>query len=129
MSERFFYPWLIRNKIEVYEYRKKIVHGKIATYDRHWVTVGSYNFNDLSAYASIELNLDIHNPEFSQRVDEVLEQIILHDCDQITAENLHQNTNIWNRIVYRLAYALFRTIFFLFTFYFKQEKKRNNVLN
>jgi len=124
LAERFFYPWLLRRKIEIYEYRKKVVHGKIATYDGHWVTVGSYNFNDLSAYASIELNLDVHNQTFSSQVDQTLEEIIKRDCDQITEEALTRKTNLWDQLVYRLAYALVRLIFFLFTFYFRQEKKR-----
>jgi len=124
LAERFFYPWLLNQGIEVYEYRKKVVHGKIATYDGHWVTIGSYNINNISAYASIELNLDIHNKPFAHEVDLALEEIIKHDCDSITKETFQHKTGLWSRMVHRLSYILFRFIFFLFTFYFKQEKTR-----
>jgi cardiolipin synthase len=85
-AERFFYPWLLRRNIEIYEYRSKILHGKIACSDGTFVTVGSYNINDLSAYASIELNLDIRHQQFAAEVESSLERIIREDCDQITEE-------------------------------------------
>jgi len=61
-AERYMYRWLLRNKVEIYEYQKTVLHGKIAVCDDQWMTVGSYNVNNLSAYASIELNLDVDNP-------------------------------------------------------------------
>lgn len=121
-AERFFYPWLLRRNIEIYEYRKKVLHGKIATYDGQWVTVGSYNFNNISAYASLELNLDVHSKPFAHRVDNVLEEIILRDCDPVTTESITKKTNLFDTFVYRLSYESVRFIFFIFTFYFKREK-------
>jgi cardiolipin synthase A/B len=121
-AERFFYPWLLRRNIEIYEYRKKVLHGKLATYDGQWVTVGSYNFNNISAYASLELNLDIHNQSFARQVNNTLEEIILRDCDQVTAESFTRKTNLFDTLVYRLSYESVRFIFFIFTFYFKREK-------
>jgi hypothetical protein len=32
------------------------------------MTIGSYNINDISAYASIELNMDVKNPFFANNV-------------------------------------------------------------
>jgi cardiolipin synthase A/B len=121
-AERFFYPWLLRRNIEIYEYRKKVLHGKIATYDGLWVTVGSYNFNNISAYASLELNLDIHNQFFAKQVDQSLEEIILRDCDPITKESFEKSTNLFDTLRFRLAYESMRLTFFLFTFYFRREK-------
>jgi cardiolipin synthase len=123
-AERFFYPWLLRLNIEIYEYRNKVLHGKIATYDGHWVTVGSYNVNDLSAYASIELNLDIHDQGFSKSVDEALNRIITLDCDRITEETLSRSTHIWNTAFYRIAYSLIRFFLFIFTIHFGNERAR-----
>jgi len=121
-AERFFYPWLLRRNIEVYEYRKRIVHGKMATYDAQWVTVGSYNFNTISAYASLELNLDVHNIQFAQQVDRIFNDIIQYDCDPITQVSYRKETSLWDTFRYRVAYETVRFIFFVFTFYFKREK-------
>jgi cardiolipin synthase len=123
-AERFFYPWLLRRNIEIFEYRQKVLHAKLATYDGHWVTIGSYNVNDLSAYASIELNLDVHDATFSAAVDEALDRIIERDCDQITAETYHRSTRLWNTAIYRIAYTMARFFLFVFTINFGSEKPR-----
>lgn len=125
-AERFFYPWLLRNNIEVYEYKRKVLHGKMASCDGQWVTVGSYNFNDLSAYASIELNLDIHNTGFTKTVDEAFDRIIVNDCDRITEESLTRSTHWWNTFAYRVAYTLGRLFLFVFTFRFSRERSDKN---
>ena len=122
LAERFFYPWLLKQKIEVYEYPKKVVHGKIATYDGQWVTVGSYNVNNISAYASVELNLDIQSQTFAHGVDQALQGIMTRECEQITVEAYIRKNNLWHRALHRIAYESVRLVFFLFTFYFKREK-------
>ncbi len=123
LAERFFYPWLLKRNIEVYEYREKVVHAKIGTYDKQWVTIGSYNFNNISAYASVELNLDIDSRPFAKTVDLALEEIVVRDCDRITMEDYERRTNVLERLIHFFAYEFFRLILFLFTFYFRQEKK------
>jgi len=123
-AERFFYPWLLRRNIEIYEYRRKVLHGKIACSDGTFVTVGSYNFNDLSAYASIELNLDINDPDFAGQVKSSLDRIIEQDCDRITADDVSSRTRWWNTAIYRVSYALFRTFLFIFTFTTDPEGKK-----
>ncbi|MGC3946924.1 MAG: phospholipase D-like domain-containing protein [Chryseolinea sp.] len=127
-AERFFYPWLLRRKIEIYEYRKKVLHGKIACSDGTFVTVGSFNFNDLSAYASIELNLDIQDGEFGAQVEASLDKIIREDCDQITANDLKHKTHWWNTALYRIAYALFRTFLVIFTISSDRERRSSRRL-
>jgi cardiolipin synthase A/B len=123
-AERFFYPWLLRRNIEIYEYRKKVLHAKIASYDGVWVTIGSYNVNDLSAYASIELNLDVHDQAFSTTVDQAFNRIIEQDCDRITADSYQRSTRIWNTAFYRAAYSLMRLFLFVFTINLGNEKAR-----
>jgi len=123
-AERFFYPWLLRRNIEIYEYRQKVLHAKVASYDGTWVTIGSYNVNDLSAYASIELNLDVHDRGFSRTVDQSLERIIQRDCDRITSETFERSTRLWNKASYRVAYSLVRFFQFVFTINFGNEKPR-----
>lgn len=122
LAEHYFYPWLLKRNIKLYEYRKEVLHAKIATYDGMWVTVGSYNVNDISAYASIELNLDIHHLPFAEQVDKVLGEIMEKDCDRITLETLNHKDSFLHRMVYLLAFWSFRIIFYVFTFYFRQEK-------
>jgi cardiolipin synthase len=121
-AERWLYDWLLRNKIELYEYQKNILHGKIAVCDSAWMTVGSYNVNNISAYASIELNLDVKNPAFANQVETLLENIIMDDCILISKEQHKRTKNIFKQFSRWLSYQFIRSVFYLFTFYFKQNK-------
>ncbi len=120
-AERFMYRWLLKNNIEIYEYQPKVLHAKLTTYDGKWVSVGSYNFNNISEYASVELNLDIQHEGFAQDVEARIARIIKNDCIKITESMHNQNQNLWNRFIQRSSYDIFRFVFFLFTFYFKQK--------
>ena len=114
-AERFMYAWLLRNKIQIFEYQKNVLHGKLAVCDSDLVTIGSYNVNDLSAYASIELNLDISNPNFAERVKEELVNIMEHDCVQITAKEYHRTTNVIKKFVRWTSYRIIRLILYIVT--------------
>jgi cardiolipin synthase len=122
-AEQYMYRWLLRNNIEIYEYLPKIVHSKIATYDSKWLTVGSYNVNNISAYASIELNLDVNDASFVQQVETRLNRIIALDCILITEEEYKMRATLWQQFLQRSAYDIFRFMFFIFTFYFKQRER------
>jgi cardiolipin synthase len=121
-AERYMYRWLLSNKVEIHEYQKTVLHGKIAVCDDRWMTVGSYNVNNLSAYASIELNLDVDSPPFAREVEQRLDQIIKKDCRQITQEAYLTGTSWVEQFLQTMAYSLLRVILFLFTFYLKQKE-------
>ena len=121
-AERWLYDWLLRYKIELYEYQKNVLHGKLAVCDSSWMTIGSYNVNDISAYATLELNLDVKDDLFAQNTERMLEQIIANDCIRITEEHHQRTRNIIKQFVRWLSYNFIRVVFFLFTFYFHQRK-------
>jgi cardiolipin synthase A/B len=120
-AERFMYNWLFRNHIELYEYKPCVLHGKVASYDKQWATIGSYNVNIISAYASIELNIDVNNTDFADMLDDTMEKIIQNDCVQVTKENFSSNNGIFNKIWELLCYWFVRLLFYLFTLNFKQK--------
>lgn len=122
-AERYLYPWLLKRNVEIYEYRHTVLHGKLATYDRQWATVGSYNVNNISAYASIELNVDVHNGTFAGNVEDALDQIILDDCIRISHSRFSTATNLFLQVKRRISYEIIRLILYLFTFYFRQEAR------
>jgi cardiolipin synthase len=120
-AERYIYNWLLRNNIEIYEYQGNILHGKVAVCDGEWITIGSYNVNNISAYASIELNLDVYNPSFAVTVEETIEQIIKEKCVKITPEKYARTTNIFRQFIRWSSYQVIKLGFYLFTFYFRQR--------
>ena len=120
-AERYMYNWIFRNDIELFEYKPCILHGKVSTYDKKWATIGSYNVNIISAYASLELNIDVNNPEFAGMLDNTMEKIIQNDCVQITEENFSSHNGIFNKIWELICYWFVRLLFYLFTINFKQR--------
>jgi cardiolipin synthase A/B len=120
-AERWMYDWLLRNGIELYEYQPTILHAKIAVCDSEWLTIGSYNLNDISAYASIELNLDVCDSRFACEVEGILSEIALKDCIAITKDIYLKTNNIIKQFIQWGSYKIFRIVFYLFTFYFKQR--------
>jgi cardiolipin synthase A/B len=120
-AERYLYRWLLKNEIELYEYQPNVLHGKLSTCDGKFVTVGSYNVNNISAYASIELNIDIQNKQFAESVEQTLDGIMRTDCIRITEKEFERHNTFIKRLWQRFCYEIIRLIFFLFTFYFKQR--------
>lgn len=120
-AERWLYDWLLRKGITLYEYQKNVLHGKIAVCDDRWMTIGSYNINNISAFATIELNLDVDNAAFAKKTRLTLEDIIQRDCVEVTIESHQKSKNIFSQFIRWLSYQFIRTVFYLFTFYFKQQ--------
>ncbi|HVX28663.1 MAG TPA: phospholipase D-like domain-containing protein [Parafilimonas sp.] len=120
-AERYMYSWLLKNNIEIYEYKKTILHGKLSTYDERFVTVGSYNINNVSAYASIELNLDVMDVAFAKKTETILQKIIYDDCIQINEAHYKVKETFFVRAWQRTCYDVYRIILYVFTFYFKRR--------
>ncbi len=124
-AERYMYRWLLRNNVEIYEYTKTVLHGKMACYDGKWLTVGSYNFNYISTYASIELNVDVLDDNVAREAESKIQDTIDKDCTRITEEQYRTRYNIFSRFFQWLCYLFIRGAFYLFTFYFRATKHRD----
>lgn len=120
-AERYLYNWLLKKNIELYEYQPNILHGKIAICDSEWLTIGSYNINDISAYASIELNMNVYHSGLAKEAEEVLYKIIEKDCIPITKEYYRRTRNIFQKTLSWFSYEFIRVMLYLFTFYFKRK--------
>lgn len=124
-AERYLYHWLLQKNILIYEYQG-ILHGKMAVCDKHHLTVGSYNLNNLSTYASIELNLDVLNTVLAGNARSILNNIIRNDCTAITPE-YHRNQSNWFRKVKRwVLFSLVQAALFLSTFYLRHTVAKQN---
>jgi cardiolipin synthase A/B len=122
-AERYLYDWLLRHHIELYEYQPSVLHAKVAVCDGQWMTAGSYNINNISAYASIELNLVVSNQEIAQQTNQTLRQIIEKDCIKVTWEYHRKTKNALRQFIRWFSYGFIRTVFYLFTFYFTQRRR------
>jgi len=121
-AERHMYRWLFKNNIEIYEFNPTILHAKLAVCDSKWLTIGSYNLNNISAFASIELNLDIKNEAFVRSTLNLLDITILEKCTRITESQFKAKNHFFQRVLQELSYQTIRILLFVFTFYFKQQE-------
>lgn len=122
-AERFMYDWLLRHKIEIYEVQGRVLHAKVALCDGKWMTIGSYNVNDISAHASIEANVEINDPGFVQKVEGLFESIMKDECMNVTEVKHVKTKGIVRQPLRWLAYQFIRATLFLFTFYFKRKRE------
>jgi len=120
-AERYLYRWMLRNNIEIYEYQPAVLHAKMMVVDNHWVTIGSFNVNNVSAYASTEVNLDVRNKPFALSVQQMMDCVIEKDCIRITRKSPNFHGNIVRQFIQKSSYELIRVLLNLSTFYFKQE--------
>jgi cardiolipin synthase len=120
-AERWLYDWLLRNNIKIYEYQNNVLHGKLAVSDQSIVTIGSYNINNLSTYVCLELNAEVKNKLFAQRVQSTLEEIIEKECIEINSNSHHHQKNIFNQFLRWSSYQTLRFVLLMFTFNLKRE--------
>jgi cardiolipin synthase len=121
-AERYLYSWMFRNGICVYEYQPTVLHAKFAVVDGEFLNLGSYNINDLSAQASVELNLLVKDAELAQEVQVEVENIIKTKCQKVDPEAYAFRLFSFKQLWRFLCYHALRMTLAIGTFYFKQEE-------
>lgn len=111
----YFYSKLLRHNIELYEWNQSVLHGKAMIVDGHWSTIGSFNLNNLSSYASIEMNVGIESVRFAQLFNTELQDILVQ-CQKITPESFKTKNTISSKIINALAYYITRGIEIIVTY-------------
>jgi cardiolipin synthase len=112
----YLYAKLLRYNIELFEWKKSVLHGKIAVIDTNWTTIGSFNLNNLSSYASIEMNVGIDSAEFANTYLIHLNEIIAQ-CDEITPETLKVKYGLTSKFANWVSYWTTRTIEIMVTYF------------
>ncbi len=120
LAERYMYEWLLMNNVVIMEYNATILHGKLGICDGKWITLGSFNMNDISTYASVELNLDVRNETFAKELQQYLEENVIKYTTTISSSYVKEYTTWWVRLLQWSSFIAFRALLYSFTFYFKR---------
>ena len=83
IAARLLYDHLQREGVEIHEYCKRPLHGKVAVIDDEWSTVGSSNLDPLSLSLNLEANLVLRDAAFAHRLTERLEHLLEHECRRV----------------------------------------------
>lgn len=109
-ATRFLYDFILRSNIKIYEYLPSNLHAKVAVVDGQWCTIGSYNLNHVSDYASIEVNVNILDNKFASELETLLHEILKNDCRQITIEEHQRASTLLSRFSGWFFYQIIRLL-------------------
>ncbi|MBE5250893.1 cardiolipin synthase ClsB [Mixta mediterraneensis] len=92
VGAEMLYNYLVDAGVEIYEYCRRPLHGKIAVKDQQWSTVGSSNLDPLSLSLNLEANLIIHDRQFNQTLRENLGHLLAEECQRVQDDKLPPRT-------------------------------------
>lgn len=120
-AERYLYRWMLRHGIEIWEYQPTVLHAKVAVVDDSWLTIGSYNINDISTFASVELNLEVKDQALARQARSHIDCIIKEHCLRIDTTTFPIRLFSFRQLLQWTSYYTIRLLLLLSTFYFRQE--------
>jgi cardiolipin synthase len=83
LAASMLYDYLLSAGVEIYEYGERPFHGKVATFDSEWATVGSSNLDPLSLALNLEANVMIRDEGFNRELRSALQRLVDNHCTQI----------------------------------------------
>lgn len=86
---------IVRSGIEVYKYRERMSHGKVAVFDRKLSTIGTTNLDAMSMKWNAELNLFIPDRGFAGEITRRVFDADLPNSDRVKEEKL----GWWRKVV------------------------------
>lgn len=86
-ASRALFGNLLDAGIEIHEYRKSLMHAKVAVIDGHWATVGSSNIDPFSLLLSREANVVVDDEEFAGILKQSLTQAMETGGQRILKDN------------------------------------------
>lgn len=119
LATQYMYDYFLKNGIEIYQWKNSILHGKLATVDDSFTTIGSFNLNFTGYQQNLELNVDLYSIPFTGVVNQQAERWIAESCEKITIASFVGASTLW-KIFQRL---FFYTILSLVEGYFGLYKR------
>jgi cardiolipin synthase len=111
-ASSWWYAWLLRNNIEIYEWSKTVLHGKLMLVDKNWASIGSYNINHLSDYASIDANVEVHDKTFCSTVHDEVERII-NASERVSVSEYRHKVKLFGQFMSWISFHIVRVLFWL----------------
>lgn len=110
MASEYLYEYFLKRGVEIYLWNKSILHGKLATIDNQWSTIGSFNLNYTSYQQNLEMNVDIYSKDFTEKLNSKIEEYITYGCEKIDPEFFKQKYTFRVRISRLFFYLILALI-------------------
>ncbi|HET9643929.1 MAG TPA: cardiolipin synthase ClsB [Burkholderiaceae bacterium] len=98
---------LLAAGVEIHEYCKRPLHGKVALVDDRWATIGSSNLDPLSLSLNLEANLMTRDRSFIEALKTNLEELMANDCSAIQRQ-ASDRAGLLQALLTTIAYHLTR---------------------
>jgi len=133
LASQYLYSYFLKRGVEIYEWKKSILHGKLATVDGEFATMGSYNLNYTSYQQNLEMNVDFYSPEFTAHLDDTIDELIKVGCEKIDPTAFDQAASLKVKF-FRLFYYLILSVIANFSVILTYQEeghghKRNKYFN
>lgn len=125
LATQYLYNYFLKNDVEIYQWTKSIMHGKMATVDGQWSTIGSFNLNYTSYQQNLEMNVDIFSAQFTEQLNNKIKMIIDTGCEKVTTADFIDKASLKTRVLRFVCYVLLNLIAnFSIGLAFQEEEKR-----
>jgi cardiolipin synthase A/B len=102
------HAYLMRAGIQIHEYCKRPLHGKVALIDDEWSTVGSSNLDPLSLALNLEANVMVRDRAFAQKLRGTLERLMRDECRRVEWTEVAARSGGWRALLDVIAYHVTR---------------------
>ncbi|MBC7711888.1 MAG: hypothetical protein H7177_01015 [Rhizobacter sp.] len=109
LASEYLYNYFLKRGVEIYQWKKSVLHGKLATVDNDWSTIGSFNLNYTSYQQNLEMNVDIYSKEFTEYLNNEIEQIVYEGCEKVELRDFNEKYPFkvrWSRLFFYLVLSL-----------------------
>ncbi len=129
-ASQYLYEYFLDHGFEIYEWNKSILHGKLATVDGLYSTLGSFNLSHTGFYQNLELNINIKSAAFTKNIDLLINDIIDIGCQKITYKYFNLKNTPKIRMLRFSCYMILSVISrlsIIFTFQHKYANKHKKL--
>jgi cardiolipin synthase len=106
-ATRALYPIFLERGIRLFEYRRSLLHAKVAVVDHHWATVGSSNIDPFSLLLAREANVAIDDTGFAAELESRLRAAIREGALELRREDWRRLSRL-RRLLCWLTYQAVR---------------------
>ncbi len=110
LASQYLYSYFLHRGVEIYEWKKSILHGKLATVDGEFSTLGSFNLNYTSYQQNLEMNVDFYSKEFTSRINTTIEDLIVTGCEKVNSIEFLQKSSLKVRFLRLFFYLILSVI-------------------
>lgn len=131
LASEFLYAYFLKNGVEIYQWKKSILHGKLATIDDDWATIGSFNLNYTSYQQNLEMNVNIYSSHFTNKMKNEIETLILTGCEKIDPKDFLERCPLSIKIKRFFYYIILSLVanFSIGLIYQEDNGKGNRIYN